>query len=120
MRKILLSLVALAALLLPLQASAAAAGPRTVVVGMHDPGCHWFVTGSTAKSTTVRSYAKSLTVRGPMIRLLNIDEAALKVVGPHGVKFVRVGKLLPLKGGIYHITMVGQAPDDNHLLLTVK
>jgi hypothetical protein len=30
MRKILLSLVALAALLLPLQASAAAAGPRTV------------------------------------------------------------------------------------------
>ena len=46
-------------------------------------------------------------------------EATLKVVGPHGTKFDGVGKQLRLGHGVYRITMVGQAPDDNHLTLKV-
>jgi hypothetical protein len=58
-------------------------------------------------------------VSGP-IQLFNVDEATLKIAGPSGTKLDAVGKKLALARGVYHITMVGQAPDDNHLLLTVK
>ena len=84
---------------------------KTVTVAMHDPGCHWFLVGG--------AYKQSLTVGGP-ISLLNLDEAALKVVGPSDLKLDPVGKKLPLGRGVYHITMVKQAADDNHLLLTVR
>jgi hypothetical protein len=78
---------------------------------MHDPGCHWFAVGG--------KFLSSLTVTGP-VKLANFDEAALIVAGPSGVKHDAVGKLLPLGPGTYRITMVGQAPDDNHLKLVVR
>ena len=51
--------------------------------------------------------------------LPNLDEAALEVAGHAGTKLDAVGKQLVLARGGYHITMVGQAPDDNHLKLVV-
>jgi hypothetical protein len=96
------------------QAGAAAGHPvraTTVTVVMHDPGCHWFSVGGKLR--------KTLSVKGP-VALLNVDEAALKVAGPSGVKRDAVGKKIVLSRGSYRITMVGQAPDDNILRLTVK
>ena len=77
---------------------------------MHDPGCHWFAAGDALKTT--------VSVKGP-IQLRNLDEAALKVVGPAGTRLEKVGKQIVLARGVYKITMVGQAADDNHLKLTV-
>jgi hypothetical protein len=107
MRKLTLS--ALAALAL---ASPAGAGRAPLVVAMHDPGCHWFSDGG--------KYTMSVARRGP-VTLLNQDEAALKIKGPERTKIERVGAKLTLRAkGIYRITMVGQAPDDNHLTLRIK
>jgi ABC-type sugar transport system substrate-binding protein len=92
-------------------AQAATKAPRTVTVVMHDPGCHWFDVNNT--------FLKKLTVVGP-VKLANFDEAALVVAGPRGVRHANVGKPILLIRGVYHITMVHQAPDDNHLLLVVK
>jgi len=110
MRKLILPFAAALAASLAGTGSAATTA-KTVTVAMHDPGCHWFLVGGT--------YKKSLTVSGP-ISLVNFDEAALKVVGPAGLKLDPVGKKLTLGRGVYHITMVKQAADDNHLLLTVR
>jgi hypothetical protein len=52
--------------------------------------------------------------------LTNMDEAALKIVGPSGTVRQSVGAHLRLAPGKYRITMVGQASDDNHLTLTVS
>jgi hypothetical protein len=84
-----------------------------VTVAMHDPGCHWFAVGT--------SYKKSLSVRGIAV-VRNIDEAALIFKGPNGFHVVLpVGKTLRItKKGVFHITMVKQAPDDNHLVLRVR
>jgi hypothetical protein len=82
-----------------------------VTVVMHDPGCHWFAVGGT--------FRRVLSVHGP-VRLSNLDEASLMIMGPHGMKVARVGKQVTLTRGRYRITMVGQAPDDNHLRLTVR
>jgi uncharacterized protein (DUF2345 family) len=114
MRKtVLIICLALASLVLAAQALAApqARAAKTVTVAMRDPGCHWFLVG--------HKYLKTLTVTGP-IHLANFDEAALKVAGPAGVALDKVGKKITLSPGAYHITMVGQAPDDNHLTLIVK
>ena len=55
------------------------------------------------------------------MKLLNLDEATLIVKGPGGTKHDKVGMTLKLtKKGVYKITMVKQAPDDNHLKLTIK
>jgi hypothetical protein len=83
---------------------------KTVTVVMHDPGCHWFASGG--KFTT------KLTVHGP-VALANFDEASLMVMGPKGMQLDKVGKKVVLARGTYRITMVGQAPDDNHLKLVV-
>jgi len=91
-------------------ASAKQSSAKTVTVAMHDPGCHWFSVGG--------KFVKTLAVKGP-VTLANYDEAALKVSGPSGVKRDAVGKKITLQRGIYKITMVGQAPDDNTLRLTV-
>ena len=95
-------------------ASVAAAAPaaRTVSVAMHDPGCHWFQVGP-------NSFKKAATVSGPVV-LANNDEAALLVAGSNGTKTDPVGGKLALPAGTYRITMVGQAPDDNHLKLVVN
>jgi hypothetical protein len=84
---------------------------KTVTVVMRDPGCHWFAVHG--------KFVSKLTVKGP-VALRNLDEAALKVVGPQRVSFEKVGKKMTLGKGVYRITMVGQAPDDLHLKLTVK
>ena len=95
-------------------ASATKAGP--LIVAMRDPGCHWFYTGGGSSS---RHYATTVTRSGP-VTLLNLDEAALIVKGPGGSKTERVGAKLTLTAkGTYHITMVKQAADDNHLTLKV-
>jgi hypothetical protein len=85
---------------------------QIVTIAMHDPGCHWFMDGS--------KYYKAASVkRGTTFR--NIDEATLIFKGQGFKKHLAVGKTLTLtKAGTYHITMVKQAPDDNHLLLIVK
>jgi hypothetical protein len=55
------------------------------------------------------------------VTLVNHDEASLKIKGPGGTKIDRLGGKLTLTAkGSYAITMVGQAPDDNHLKLTIK
>ena len=97
-------------LALSLAPSAGAMQPKTVNVVMHDPGCHWFSAGG--------KYTTKLTVHGP-VALANLDEAPLKVSGAKGTKLDPVGKKVVLARGTYKITMVGQAPDDNHLKLVV-
>ena len=102
---------------LAVTASAATAGPATkkqpvVTVAMKDPGCHWFdVNGK---------YSKTLSVTGAT-EFRNLDEAALIFRGPHFFQKLAVGKTIAVTApGVYHITMVGQAPDDNHLKLFVR
>ena len=85
---------------------------KTVKIVMHDPGCHWFMVHG--------KMAKTDTVKANRVRLLNLDEAALKVTSRHGVRHVAVGKSLVVGHGRYVIMMVGQAPDDNYLKLTVR
>jgi hypothetical protein len=80
-------------------------------VVMKDPGCHWFQTDGGLKTVA--------SVKGP-VNLTNMDEAALKIVGPSGTVIDHVGKAVRLSAGKYAITMVGQAADDNHLKLTVS
>lgn len=117
MKRTVIAFGALAALAVALTGtSVAAAGSGAqkgtkVTIVMHDPGCHWFQVGSADR--------KSLTVKGPA-RLFNLDEAAMLVKGAHGTQRDPVGRTIVLGKGVYHITMVGQAPDDNHLLLTVR
>ena len=82
-----------------------------VRVVMHDPGCHWFLTGGGMKRT--------LHVTGTA-NLMNMDEAALRIVGASGTQVEPIGSMLHLSRGTYRITMVGQAPDDNHLKLVVS
>jgi hypothetical protein len=90
---------------------------KQLMVAMHDPGCHWFYNGGGPNN---RTYTKTAVRTGPVI-LRNLDEAALIVKGPGGTKIDKVGALLTLKAkGIYRITMVKQASDDNHLKLTIK
>ena len=104
-------------------AATAAARPATaakatnLTVAMRDPGCHWFYLGG---GPDHRKYSKSVVRSGP-VKLLNLDEAALIIKGPGGTRHEKVGVTLTLKAkGVYKITMVKQAPDDNHLKLTLK
>ena len=85
--------------------------PTTLTIVMHDPGCHWFSVGG--------RFATTASVAG-RVRLVNLDEATLKVASRHGQQRIPVGKSIVLGRGHYGITMVGQAPDDNHLVLTVR
>jgi hypothetical protein len=82
-----------------------------LVVAMHEPGCHWFLIHG--------KYTKSATAVGS-VRLVNIDEKALNVSSGHASKLIPVGKSLVFGRGHYVVTMVHQAPDDNHLKLTVR
>ena len=78
---------------------------------MHDPGCHWFMRSG--------KFSKTAAVKG-RVRLVNHDEAALKLTSRHGSKKIPVGKSLVVGHGKYVIMMVGQANDDNYLKLTVR
>jgi hypothetical protein len=111
MRKVILT--AIAGLVF---AAPAGAAPTTLVVAMNDPGCHWFDTGG----ANHHKYVKTVVRTGP-VTLVNHDEATLKIKGPGGTKLDRLGAKLTLAAkGSYTVTMVGQAPDDNHLKLTIK
>jgi hypothetical protein len=107
MRKFMLIGIAALGLAVP-----AAAGNSQLVVAMRDPGCHWFQVGG--------KYTKSV-VRHGTVTLVNRDEAPLVIKGPGGRKIDKVlGKLRLHAKGTYRITMVHQAPDDNHLVLRIK
>jgi hypothetical protein len=82
-----------------------------LTIVMHDPGCHWFQVGG--------KYLTKTTTAGP-VKLTNFDEKTLIVKSNASTKRIPVGKQLLLGSGHYTITMVGQAPDDNHLKLTVN
>jgi hypothetical protein len=114
-----LILIGIAGLMLTASAVAGpnAASGTKLIVAMRDPGCHWFYVGG---GPSHRKYVKSVTRTGP-VTLLNLDEAALIIKGPGGTRHEKVGATLRLKAkGVYRITMVKQAPDDNHLKLTIK
>jgi hypothetical protein len=85
--------------------------PRTLKIAMHDPGCHWFMRNG--------HFTKKATVSG-RVRLMNMDEATLKVASRSGMRHIAVGKALVVGQGHYVIMMVGQAPDDNYLTLNVR
>jgi hypothetical protein len=111
----LLAVIAIAALGSGSAAARTAVTPKTVAVVMHDPGCHSFWVGG--------KFSTKLAVTGP-IELTNTDEATLRVhivgISSRGDRFDRVGGWIRLDPGTYTITMLGQAPDDNHLHLTVR
>jgi hypothetical protein len=85
---------------------------KTVKIVMHDPGCHWFMVHG--------QYRLKDTVKADQVKLVDQDEATLIVKSPQGVRHIPVGKSIVVRQGLYRITMVGQAPDDNHLHLTVN
>jgi len=108
MRKLLL--IGLTALALAVAAPASAAPVIPIV--MRDPGCHWFMVGGKFSTRYVSHGAA--TIR-------NLDEAALKFVGPGGARMLGFGKTITLRGkGSYRVTMVGQLKHDNTLTLVVK
>jgi hypothetical protein len=85
---------------------------KTLKVFMRDPGCHWFkIQGK---------YTTTASVKAGHVRLVNLDEAALKVASRHGMRHIPVGKSIVVGHGNYVIMMVGQASDDNYLKLTVR
>ena len=103
-------------------AASAAAGPTgatgatKLIIAMKDPGCHWFYLGG---GPGHRKYATTAVRTGP-VSLVNLDEAALIIKGPGATKTLPVGAKVTLTAkGVYRITMVKQAPDDNHLKLTI-
>jgi hypothetical protein len=85
--------------------------PKTLNIVMHDPGCHWFKVAG--------KYTTQATVNG-RVRLVDLDEAALKVVSRHAIRHIPMGKSIVVGRGTYVIMMVGQAVDDNYLKLTVR
>jgi hypothetical protein len=89
-----------------------AAAPKTLKIYMHDPGCHWFRLRG--------KFTKTATVKADRVRLVDLDEAALKVASRHALRHIPVGKSIVVGRGNYVIMMVGQAPDDNYLKLTVR
>ena len=124
MRKLILTGVTglgLVAVVAGLTLVAPAAGSTTttatkLVVAMRDPGCHWFLTAGMPH----RTYAKAVTRHGPL-KLVNLDERSLIIKGPAGIRHEMVGATMLLtRKGLYTITMVRQASDDNHLKLTIK
>jgi hypothetical protein len=108
--------LAFAALTVATSAASGASSKAPLIIAMKDPGCHWFYVGGGPNN---RLYVKSVTRSGP-VTLLNLDEAAMIIKGPGGTKIERIGAKLTLTAkGTYRLTMVKQAPDDNHLILKI-
>jgi hypothetical protein len=84
---------------------------KTLRIAMHDPGCHWFKIHG--------KFTKRAIVKAGHVRLVNLDEAALKVASRQGMRHIPLGKSIVVGRGNYVFMMVGQAPDDNYLKLTV-
>ena len=111
-----IAVLAFTAFAVATSSASGAASTAPLIIAMKDPGCHWFYTGGGPNN---RRYVTSVTRSGP-VTLLNLDEAAMIIKGPAGTKTEPVGAKLTLKAkGIYHLTMVRQAADDNHLTLKV-
>ena len=87
------------------------AATKTLNIVMHDPGCNWFKIHG--------KFTKTATVEASRVRLVDLDEGALKVASRDGMRHLPVGKSLVVGRGNYVIMMVGQAADDNYLKLTV-
>lgn len=87
-----------------------ATAAHTLTIAMHDPGCHWFLIGG--------KYTTSASVNGS-VKIVNRDEATLKVNSRDAIRKIPVGKSIVVGHGNYVITMVGQATDDNYLKLAV-
>ncbi|HEY6960369.1 MAG TPA: hypothetical protein VI408_00625 [Gaiellaceae bacterium] len=104
-------LIPIAAAVFLVAGAAQAQSPTKVSVVMHDPGCHWF--------SVAGKFQKTLTVNGAA-KLVNLDESTLIVKGAGATRHDGVGKTLVLGKGTYTVTMVKQAPDDNHLKLVVR
>jgi len=85
--------------------------PQTLKIVMHDPGCHWFSIHGKLSATA--------TVTASRVRLVDLDEAALKVASRHGMRHIPVGKSIVVGRGTYVVMMVNQGTDDNYLKLTV-
>ena len=84
---------------------------KTLKIVMHDPGCHWFKIHG--------KFTRTATVTANRVRLVDLDEATLKVASRHGMRHIPVGKSIVVGHGNYVIMMVGQAADDNYLKLAV-
>src|SRR5436190_11945195 len=90
-------LAGVASLMFTAAASARQTTATKVVVAMHDPGCHWFVSGP----SNHRKWSLTRTVSGP-VRLVNFDEATLIVKGPNATVRDKVGQTILLSAkGIY-------------------
>lgn len=87
------------------------AATKTLKIVMRDPGCHWFKIGG--------KLVTKATAKG-RVRLVDLDEAGLKVASRNGMRHIAVGKSIVVGRGKYVIMMVGQASDDNYLKLTVR
>jgi hypothetical protein len=115
MKPLVLTFVLVLIAAVSVSAGSALARPQahvsTLRIVMHDPGCHSFLVGG--------KFLTKTSVSGP-VKVANYDEATLIVKGTGTTKKIPVGKQLLLSHGSYTITMVGQAPDDNHLKLTVS
>ena len=85
---------------------------KTLQIVMRDPGCHWFKIHG--------KFTRAATVKTGRVRLVDLDEAALKVASRNGMRHIPVGKSLVVGRGNYVIMMAGQAIDDNYLELTVR
>ncbi len=117
MRRLILIGIAALAVAAPLASTAATSSTSKLMVAMRDPGCHWFYVGG---GPGHRRFVKAVTRTGP-VSLVNLDEAALIIKGPRGTRHEAVGAKVTLRAkGLYKITMVKQASDDNHLRLTIK
>lgn len=97
-------------LMLGIFASTASASPKTIFIRHRDPGCHWYV---------VNGHYLSQYRANSSVILFNQDIATQKIVGSHGTIMLQPGQKILLGKGVYHETMMGQASDDNHLLLTI-
>ena len=96
----------------PASATRTRTAPTALTVVMRDPGCHWFSVNG--------AYKRTMSVPGP-VSLTNEDMARLEIVGGRsGMVSAAVGHKVTLARGTYRILMVGQARDDNVLMLVVK
>ena len=116
MRTLLLILIAALALAAPIALAApSAAGKAPLIIAMKDPGCHWFYVGGGPNHGSTSSPLSGRAGDAPQPRRGGTDRQ-----GARRHQDRAVGAKLTLKAkGTYHITMVKQAPDDNHLLLKV-
>jgi hypothetical protein len=88
------------------------AAPKMLKIVMHDPGCHWFKIHG--------KFTRTATVKSGRVRLVDLDEATLKVASHNRMRHIPVGTSIVVGRGNYVIMMVGQAIDDNYLKLTVR